>query len=70
MKEREGADTLTDEEDAGRTTEMSEDSRKGRGGTPSDTGRERQASAAEAGIPRPHSTVSSSSNPAGAYPDL
>jgi hypothetical protein len=42
----EGTDTLTDEEDADRKVEIPEDSRKGRGGTSLNTGREGQASAA------------------------
>jgi RNA-directed DNA polymerase len=57
MKERKGTDTLTDEKDAGRKVEIPEDSRKGRGGTSLDTGRERQASAAVKEIPQPETTM-------------
>ena len=57
MKERKGTDTLTDETDADRKAEMPEDSRKGRGGTSPDTGRERQASAAVEETSRPETTM-------------
>jgi RNA-directed DNA polymerase len=57
MKERKGTDTLTDEKDAGRKVETPEDSRKGRGGTSPDTGRERQASAAVKETPQPETTM-------------
>jgi RNA-directed DNA polymerase len=46
-----------DEKDAGRKGEIPEDSRKGRGGTSSDTGRERQASAAAEEPSRPETTM-------------
>ena len=46
-----------DERDADRKAEMPEDSRKGRGGTSPDTGRERQASAAAKETPRPETTM-------------
>ena len=52
-----GTDTLTDEEGADGEGEMPEDSRKGRDGTSSDTGRERQASAAVEGSSRPETTM-------------
>jgi RNA-directed DNA polymerase len=57
MKERKGHDTLTDEKDAGKKVAMPEDSRKGRGGTSFDTGRERQASAAVKEIPQPETMM-------------
>ena len=57
MNERKGPDTLTDEKGAGRKAEMPEDSRKGRGGTSLDTGRERQASAAVAERTQPETTM-------------
>ena len=46
-----------DEEDADRTVEIPEDSRKGRGGTSLGTGRERQASAAVEETSRPETTM-------------
>lgn len=57
MEERKGTNTLTDERDAGRKVEIPEDSRKERGGTSQDTGRERQASAAAKEISRPETTM-------------
>ena len=57
MNERKGTDILTDETDAGRKAEMPEDSRKGRGGTSPDTGRERQTSAAAEETTRPETTM-------------
>jgi RNA-directed DNA polymerase len=53
----EGTETLTDETDAGRKAEMPEDSRKGRGGTSPDTGKERQTSAAAEETSRPETTM-------------
>ena len=52
-----GTDTLSDETDADRKAEMPEDSRKGRGGTSPDRGRERQASAAVEETSLPETTM-------------
>jgi len=48
---------LTNDKDAGRRGEIPEDSRKGRGGTSLDTGREHQASAAVEEESRPETTM-------------